>query len=354
MYPKPVHLLPLSSLQRFSPSVNSLQPDSSSVLYRLQSPSVNGSPATRDEIRHPEHQPAVVFTLLTSRTCSEACSDAIIAHFMFFSSHPVICLFTYLARHAFRFHTLYGVHFLTLVLNLVRDIYKILIAAHVLYSRRQCPAVHSHFATMCSLFRRHDFAVLLCRSMKFHARVSLLQCLSRNCLSWCLCPSTMKLRLRPHRQCFCLAHRRSVFTRCIPKPPVAASDSTSQLPPGDTLLGGGCSRLSWATLKPYVSSKPSTLSETSNLHYVAYVDETALDAYPRDEFVHAVVPLQVVSQLLSVAVARQIAAIHGIEAGSRCTIAHLNSCVDQHKCFKCKSYTTIFSIEKASSEKAAM
>ena len=95
-------------------------------------------------------------------------------------------------------------------------------------------------------------------------------------------------------------------------------------------------------------------NKQSSLHYVAYVDEMGLKAYPSDWFIHAAIPLPVVSQLLSITAARNIAMTHGIVAGLCCTVTQLRSCVEQHKCLRCLPYTTIFSVEDDLVKKNAM
>ena len=111
-------------------------------------------------------------------------------------------------------------------------------------------------------------------------------------------------------------------------------------------VGGGSSRLPYASVLPYVVLRPSTLNEQSSLRYVAYVDNKGLKAYQSGEFIHANIPLPTVSQLLSITFGRYAAMTHGIPVGSRCTLAQLKSCVEQHQCLSCPTYTTIFSVDK--------
>jgi hypothetical protein len=72
--------------------------------------------------------------------------------------------------------------------------------------------------------------------------------------------------------------------------------------PSEGCVGGGSSRLTFSSVMPYIVSKPNFLSDRSCLHYVAYVDNVGLKAYPSDKFVHANIPLPMVSQLLSITV----------------------------------------------------
>ena len=87
------------------------------------------------------------------------------------------------------------------------------------------------------------------------------------------------------------------------------------------------------------------------LRYVAHVEGEGLTAYPPNIFVHARIPLPILSHLLSITVVRKIALIHGVTAGSHCTTAHLQTCLENHECQKCSSYVTIFAVEKSAAKK---
>ncbi len=107
----------------------------------------------------------------------------------------------------------------------------------------------------------------------------------------------------------------------------------------------------FTSVLPYIVSKPSSLNENCNLCYIAYVDEMNLHAYPEDKFLHAKIPLPVVSGLLSITFSRYIAMMHGIAVGSRYTVTQLKTCVDQDDCLGCPQYTTVFSVEHNSNQK---
>jgi len=187
--------------------------------------------------------------------------------------------------------------------------------------------------------------------------VSVLQILSQRCVSQYLHTSrTSSCSLSKWQ--FCVGRQLPILKPQMLGQSGRLVSSASPFSPTDTSnasqIGGGCSRLAWMTVEPYVVSKPSMSNKQSSLHYVAYVDEMGLKAYPSDRFVHAAIPLPIVSQLLSITVARSIAMTHGIVAGSRCTVAQLRSCVGQHKCLCCLPYTTVFSVEDDSVKKNAM
>ena len=116
--------------------------------------------------------------------------------------------------------------------------------------------------------------------------------------------------------------------------------------------GGGASRvLNWTIVEPHALSKPCTAESQSRLRYITHVEGEGLTAYPPDTFVHARIPLPIISQLLSITIAREIALIHGVSAGSRCTVAQLQSCMENHECKKCLTYITIFAVEKSAEKK---
>ena len=177
------------------------------------------------------------------------------------------------------------------------------------------------------------------------------------CASLYLHPSRMSSQGLSKLQ-FCIGHKLPILKLHILKLPVSAPLPSLLLPthalPRVSHIGGGCLRLAWATVKPYAISKPSTLSDQSNLRYVAHIDKTGLKAYPSDQFVRADVPLPVLSQLVSITVACSIAKNHSISAGSRCNVAQLRSCMEEHKCVDCLLFTTIFAVEDGSIKKNSM
>ena len=133
-----------------------------------------------------------------------------------------------------------------------------------------------------------------------------------------------------------------------------SSATTLSLVSSDAFIGGGSSRIAWATVQPYAISQPTTLQDCSILCYVAYIEKVNIKAYLNDQFFHTVIPPLVVSQLLNLTVARSIVASHGIVTGSHCNAAHLKSLVEQHECISCPSYLTIFSVESDPATKHAI
>jgi len=234
-----------------------------------RSSSLNTSPSMRDEHRHPEHRPFVLFSSPISNICSQSPHDATIVHIMFFRLRPVYRLFCSLVRHASYFYTSYGVPFITLINSLLRDINAILQITHtVLHKHHKCLAVLSWIAIMQFSLCRHDFSAFRHKSMKFHSHFpfSFLQCLS--CICWYQC-RLAKLSRRLSRLQFCLAHKQpqAVFNTHISTPPDDFF-STSLPSCAVTLLGGGHSTFSWPTLQPYVMSIPPGLSKTCSLCYI--------------------------------------------------------------------------------------
>ena len=142
--------------------------------------------------------------------------------------------------------------------------------------------------------------------------------------------------------------------------PAALSDQDASLK--STIygfIGGGCSRIPWMVIQPYVVSTPSTLDDRSHVRFVDFVEKVniELEAYPYDQFVHADIPLKLATQVLSITIARHIASSHGISAGSRCSVAQLSLLVEQHEtheCTNCLSYLTVFSVERDSKKKGVI
>jgi hypothetical protein len=94
---------------------------------------------------------------------------------------------------------------------------------------------------------------------------------------------------------------------------IPQSSTTTLLPMNtsrDAYIGSGCSRIAWATVQPYAVSQPSTLDDQIFLSFVAYVEKENTESYPNDQFVHADIPLLILSKMLSLSIAKGIAASH--------------------------------------------
>ena len=152
---------------------------------------------------------------------------------------------------------------------------------------------------------------------------------------------------------FFVGHRRPVLSSHVLNPRSPLSSPIVTLP-SEGQVGGGSSRLTCVSVLPYIISKPSFWNNQSCLHYIAYVDDAGLKAYPSDKFVHASIPLPMVSQLLSITVSRYIAMTHSIAVGSRCMVAQLKTTVDEHDCLRCPSYITVFSVEHDNTNKSTV
>ena len=209
------------------------------------------------------------------------------------------------------------------------DVFAVLIHAYA-FDKCQClrtDTVLLSVLLMAFLICSYVFAPLMLKTMwGIIYRPLSLQSLSRRCV----------VQIRH------LFNPRAMMT--VPVPSV-----TSLLPKyassSNAYIGGGSSRLAWATIQPYVISQPGgALQDLSFLCYVAYVEKMNVNAYPIDLFVHANIPPLVVSQLLKLSVARSIAASHGIAAGSRCSVEQLKLLLEHHECISCPSYLTIFSV----------
>ena len=234
---------------------------------------------------------------------------------------------------------------LHLSFSLAFHVYEIYINACLFPNNPHSRATLLQVMSRRNLFRSHDFAVYLskmCRKSQYSP--SQMLC---NIIHFCF---VMRARLPPHA--FYLQKFRLNRGLRLPSKMLHASNtqlftavhcSSSPAP-----RGGGPSRvLNWTIVEPHALSNPHMADPQSRLRFVAHVEGEGLTAYPPDIFVHARIPLPIVSHLLSITVAREIASIHGVTAGSRCTAAQLRSCVENHECKKCLSYITVFAVEKS-------
>ena len=116
-------------------------------------------------------------------------------------------------------------------------------------------------------------------------------------------------------------------------------------------LGGGSSKAyTFSQISEHLVVVAGTMSDVSQLEeavfrYVAHVNEVDSFAYPYPQYVCTSIPLDELFSILPVSHARNIASIHGTPVGSRCTASQLMMCIENHSCFRCHSYFTIFSVE---------
>lgn len=107
--------------------------------------------------------------------------------------------------------------------------------------------------------------------------------------------------------------------------------------------GSGLRHHEFASIEAYVVSDIPDVQRKGNVRYVDHVDGVCLLAYPSSPYIHTSMPLSSLFKLVTLSNARKIAAVHGISAGSRCTVAQLLLSVEHHSCLKCSSYISVFS-----------
>jgi len=102
----------------------------------------------------------------------------------------------------------------------------------------------------------------------------------------------------------------------------------------------------FGTLEPYlINNLP--ISQLSHMHFsfVDHVDDIGSLEYPKDQYTHASVSLQILFSTLQLKSAKKIASKHGISAGSRCTMADLKAHVAGHTCLVCNTHHSIFMLQ---------
>ncbi|KAF8800470.1 hypothetical protein BYT27DRAFT_7117458, partial [Phlegmacium glaucopus] len=107
--------------------------------------------------------------------------------------------------------------------------------------------------------------------------------------------------------------------------------------------GSGLRHHNFTLIEPYVVSDIPDILHKCNVCYVDHVEDVGLLAYPSPTYVHTNIPLSILFKLITLSNARKAAAVHGVSAGSRCTIAQLSLAVEHHSCLKCSSHLTVFS-----------
>ena len=236
---------------------------------------------------------------------------------------------------------------LRLLVNLAFRVYDIYLHACLFPDNPHSRVTLLQVMSQRNLFRSHDFAVYLCKMRrKLQYLPSHVLCKIIN-----LC---FVMRRRPPPRAFYLRKFRLSHGLRLPSKRLCISNAQPFMPapvhhsPLSVPRGGGPSRvLNWTIVEPHALSSPHTVDSQSRLRYIAHVEGEGLTAYPPDVFVHARIPLPIVSHLLSITIAREIALIHGVTAGSRCTVAQLQSCTKNHECKTCSTHITVFAVEKS-------
>ena len=120
---------------------------------------------------------------------------------------------------------------------------------------------------------------------------------------------------------------------------------------GQKCFGGfGTKVFTFHLLEPYISSDISHISTTAHFRYLDHVSDIQLLNYPEDQYIHTSVPLHILCGLLPISKARKVASIHGVSAGSRCTVAHLLASTENHSCLACSKYSSVFVADKNSAQ----
>ena len=115
-------------------------------------------------------------------------------------------------------------------------------------------------------------------------------------------------------------------------------------------VGGGIHKgLLWSSIEDFVYS--SLPYSSGKVQYTAHVDCKCLPMFPAEKYVFARLPLAKLVDLISLADARSIVALHGIAPGSRCNVAMLKSCIAEHNCSECPEYVMVFSVGKIAAMK---
>jgi hypothetical protein len=98
-------------------------------------------------------------------------------------------------------------------------------------------------------------------------------------------------------------------------------------------------------IENFVYSFPNSFNACRKVLYMAHVtNDGCLQLFPTEKYIHARLPLTTLVDLVPLAVARTIIALHGVAPGSQCHAAMLKSCVAEHSCSECPGYVTVFSV----------
>jgi hypothetical protein len=112
-------------------------------------------------------------------------------------------------------------------------------------------------------------------------------------------------------------------------------------------LMGGQQRcaITYTVLKPYLTDHAHRTGPHTRFYFTGHVWSSELHEYMAPCFLSLNIPLEVLTQLVPIGTARNIACLHGISAGSRATVTELQQHFKQHKCGQCAGLITVLSIE---------
>jgi hypothetical protein len=183
----------------------------------------------------------------------------------------------------------YLVPLFQLLVHFCYSVYVVLVHACFIWESQYRAAVLACITTLRFSLHSHDFVALQQKSLWILLFDSVLYNLSQKCRLRYFCPLSKCLRNAQgfRKQRFYVTHRWTKLSFRVLMPPLSPTVIYSPADP----VGGGSSRFSYASVLPYIVSKPSFLNDRACLQYVAYVDNMGLKAYPTDKFVHADIPL---------------------------------------------------------------
>ena len=86
--------------------------------------------------------------------------------------------------------------------------------------------------------------------------------------------------------------------------------------------------------------------------FIDYVNVTTTDQYSADCYLHVNLPMHELVQFVPISQARSLARMHGVETGSRTSMAQLVLLFNDHKtCSVCTTYVTIVSVQLPHNER---
>ena len=169
-----------------------------------------------------------------------------------------------------------------------------------------------------SFLRPHDFRALMQKlsSKVFFSPITCLQTVAFNCFhsSW----KRGRYRSRVAARRYCLRSRKPCFKRFLSSPCLDFPKNTTKSPAVRCVGRGHGSRrgVSWTSIQSFSKYVPDTFNLCCTLLYSAHVDEVGLKNYPPDMYVHTVIHLVSMVDVLTLANVRAIAKLHGIAVGA--------------------------------------
>ena len=109
--------------------------------------------------------------------------------------------------------------------------------------------------------------------------------------------------------------------------------------------GGRRPQLTYQIIKPYLEGHFAWAAPHMTFNFVDHVAPALQSMHNRDLYLLINMPLHELVKCIPVSTGRKVAALHGVQLGSRATLATLHKVMQEHVCNDCPAFITVLSVE---------